>query len=224
MYYVVKSGRTPGIYNSWDEIRPLVEQFSGAEFKKFNNILEANSYLEKNVKNNNINNINNNTLENFFPKINKKNNNINNKNKKYNNYEINNKNKMIRNNNNKIFGKNLIDNYLENNSSNNTLNSNFNININNKLIKNNLNFGNPFSDFLNVYTDGSCLNNGKNKKRGCGFAAIFKDFEEYNIYNAFNIGERTNNRAELFAIISSIKSFSKTFPQLAHSEGLYSSL
>lgn len=219
MFYVVKKGKIPGIYNSWEEIRPLVSQFSGADYKKFKILSEAKAYLNQET-NNNLNknliseknsfqNNYNNTLENFFTKndkINKKNLNLN---KKYNNSLNKNENKIITYKNDNLLKENTILKYLENKTNENDKKINNNLLKNEKINKINLKNKNSFSDFLNVYTDGSCLNNGKNRKKGCGFAAIFKDFEEYNYFNDFDIGDKTNNRAELFAIIWSIRIFLK---------------
>lgn len=45
MYYVVRVGRKPGIYSSWDDARVHVDGFKGAEYRKFNNETDANIYL-----------------------------------------------------------------------------------------------------------------------------------------------------------------------------------
>ena len=37
MYYAVKKGREPGIYESWDECKKMVMGYSGAIYKKFKN-------------------------------------------------------------------------------------------------------------------------------------------------------------------------------------------
>lgn len=44
-YYAVKVGKTPGIYQTWDECKANVDGFSGALYKSFKTISEANSYL-----------------------------------------------------------------------------------------------------------------------------------------------------------------------------------
>ncbi len=44
-YYAVKKGRTPGIYGSWNECKNQVDGFSGAEFKGFATLEEANVYM-----------------------------------------------------------------------------------------------------------------------------------------------------------------------------------
>ena len=47
-YYAVRKGFTPGIYYSWEECQKQINKFSGADFKSFNNILEAEKYINMN--------------------------------------------------------------------------------------------------------------------------------------------------------------------------------
>jgi ribonuclease HI len=44
-YYAVRKGITPGIYFSWDDCKKQINKFSGAEFKSFNNIFDAEEYI-----------------------------------------------------------------------------------------------------------------------------------------------------------------------------------
>lgn len=44
-FYAVKVGKTPGIYNTWDECKANVDGYSGALYKSFKTISEAQSYL-----------------------------------------------------------------------------------------------------------------------------------------------------------------------------------
>ena len=46
-YYVVHQGRIPGIYETWNECKIQVEGYDGAQFKKFDNLFEAEKFLEK---------------------------------------------------------------------------------------------------------------------------------------------------------------------------------
>lgn len=46
LYYAVKVGRKPGIYNSWDETREQVEGFSGAIYRKFTKFEDACNFME----------------------------------------------------------------------------------------------------------------------------------------------------------------------------------
>ena len=45
MYYVVKIGRKPGIYNTWTEAEKHVIGYSGAKYKSFKTMAEAESWL-----------------------------------------------------------------------------------------------------------------------------------------------------------------------------------
>ncbi|MDO4618379.1 MAG: ribonuclease H family protein [Clostridia bacterium] len=49
-YYAVKNGKEVGIFTSWKECKPLVEGFSGAEYKSFATKTEAKEYLGIEVK------------------------------------------------------------------------------------------------------------------------------------------------------------------------------
>ena len=44
-YYAVRKGRVPGIFTSWEETSKQVNGFSGAEYKSFNTVKEAEDYL-----------------------------------------------------------------------------------------------------------------------------------------------------------------------------------
>lgn len=46
MYYAVKVGRKTGIFEDWEECKKQVHKYSGAEYKKFSSLKEANSYLK----------------------------------------------------------------------------------------------------------------------------------------------------------------------------------
>lgn len=45
MYYAVKKGRETGIFESWEECQKQITGFSGAEFKKFKELHQAEAYL-----------------------------------------------------------------------------------------------------------------------------------------------------------------------------------
>jgi ATP-dependent DNA helicase PIF1 len=45
--YAVRKGRKVGIFLSWDEVKPLVEGYSRAEYKKFKSEVEAKKYLSE---------------------------------------------------------------------------------------------------------------------------------------------------------------------------------
>lgn len=50
-YYAVRKGKTAGIYMSWDDCKAQVQGFSGAEYKSFPTITEAEAYMGCAVKN-----------------------------------------------------------------------------------------------------------------------------------------------------------------------------
>lgn len=44
-YYAVKIGMVPGIYQTWEECQAQTSGYKGAEYKKFNSVEEANTYM-----------------------------------------------------------------------------------------------------------------------------------------------------------------------------------
>ena len=44
-YYAVKKGRIPGVYHTWDECKKQVDGYSGAVYKSFSSLQEANDFL-----------------------------------------------------------------------------------------------------------------------------------------------------------------------------------
>ena len=60
------------------------------------------------------------------------------------------------------------------------------------------------SDFLKVYTDGSCINNGKRRDVSAGYGVFFGEGDPRNLAEPYR-DRPTNNRAELFAIIRAIE-------------------
>lgn len=50
-YYAVRKGKTAGIYMNWDDCKAQVQGFSGAEYKSFSTITEAEAYMGGVVKN-----------------------------------------------------------------------------------------------------------------------------------------------------------------------------
>jgi len=44
-YYVVKRGKTPGIYMTWADCKKMVDGYSGAVYKGFETLAEAEAYL-----------------------------------------------------------------------------------------------------------------------------------------------------------------------------------
>lgn len=46
-YYAVRDGRSPGIYSTWDECKQNVNGYSGAKFKSFSTLEEANRFVNE---------------------------------------------------------------------------------------------------------------------------------------------------------------------------------
>lgn len=44
-YYAVKIGKKPGIYQSWEEVKPLIDGVPGAMYKGFSTLSEAEAYI-----------------------------------------------------------------------------------------------------------------------------------------------------------------------------------
>ena len=49
-YYVVWKGRTPGIYDSWEDCKLQINEFIGAQYKSFENLEEATLAFRKDPK------------------------------------------------------------------------------------------------------------------------------------------------------------------------------
>jgi ribonuclease HI len=91
----------------------------------------------------------------------------------------------------------------------NKVNSNFIISpkmIENKKCRDSIR---DYYEIINVYTDGSCMK----KKNGiiCGYGIHFPQKIYGDISEPFIHGKRTNNRAELFAILIAIKIVTENF-------------
>ena len=87
-------------------------------------------------------------------------------------------------------------------------------NIQNNVVQNNINEQNEnnqksindhkYSNFINVYTDGCCINNGKKHiKPKAGYGIYFGESDYRNTSKPI-IGKQTNNVAEITAIIETI--------------------
>ena len=48
-YYVVKKGKTPGIYLTWDDCKKMVNGYPGAVYKGFTTLAEAEAFLNGTV-------------------------------------------------------------------------------------------------------------------------------------------------------------------------------
>ena len=54
MFYAVKKGRETGIFESWAECQKQITGFSGAEFKKFKELKQAETYLTSGISIDNL--------------------------------------------------------------------------------------------------------------------------------------------------------------------------
>lgn len=48
LFYAVRKGKMPGIYHTWESCKEQVSGFSNAEYKKFDNLKDAKTYLKTN--------------------------------------------------------------------------------------------------------------------------------------------------------------------------------
>ena len=221
-YYVVKIGRTPGIYTTWYQCNENVNKFSGAIYKKFTSLKKAEDWMNDGIeKNNNIilprKLSSSDPFKLLCPSPKRKK--INSRNDKHNNYkdiickydEILQSNNLLNTNNEidiapyhnnmSLYTNNPIKpnnmNKLQSNhiiESNKTMVKNIPVITNNSKIVNNR---------LIIYTDGACKNNGYNTQVG-GIGVFIEDNSPYNLSEKIE-GYVTNNRAELWAAIRGIQ-------------------
>nr|QBK90161.1 MAG: ribonuclease H [Pithovirus LCPAC102] len=207
-YYVVKIGRTPGIYTTWYQCNENVNKFSGAIYKKFTSLKKAEDWINDGIeKNNNI--ILPRKLSSSDPfKLlcpspkRKKTNFTSPHNRKYN--EISQSNNLLNINNTIDIAPYHNNMSLYTNittKSNNTSSSN-DI-IQNNTISASTNKSQVINNRLIIYTDGACKNNGYNTQVG-GIGVFMDDNSPYNLSEKIE-GYVTNNRAELWASIRGIQ-------------------
>lgn len=94
-----------------------------------------------------------------------------------------------------ISGTSIINNNIDLKSSDTIIQS-LNISVDNNKITEN-------DEYLVVYTDGSCKNNGYNKEIG-GIGVFFGDNDSRNVSQKIE-GNITNNRAEMMAVIKALE-------------------
>lgn len=56
-YYAVKIGKTPGIYQTWDECKTMTHGYSGAVYKSFKTLEEAEQFMKGAVASSRIENV-----------------------------------------------------------------------------------------------------------------------------------------------------------------------
>jgi len=189
MFYSVYKGIQPGVYNNWDECKKQVNEFKGAKYKKFSNYQQAQKYSQtgeiKILQQKSLDSfgeikiLHQKALDSFFKSNNSSS-------------QINNSSKMeIKTN----VSKQITNLQLDNNTENE-----------NKNLKKTDDFKKIFSqnnDKINIYTDGSCHNNGKrNAKAGMG---IYFGPDDIRNVSEKIVGLQTNNVSELSAIIRAIE-------------------
>jgi ribonuclease HI len=73
---------------------------------------------------------------------------------------------------------------------------------------------NNVKNIINVFTDGSCINNGKNKKNKlAGYGCVFPEYPQFNYHAKLEGAEKTNNRAEYSACIAAYNIADKIDPK-----------
>lgn len=92
--------------------------------------------------------------------------------------------------------------------------------MNTQTNKENTNLSN---DTLYIFTDGSCVGNGKNNSRG-GIGIVYPNNEFPNVSEEFNIKPITNQRTELYAILCALQTASNTKHNkiIIYTDSLYS--
>jgi ribonuclease HI len=65
----------------------------------------------------------------------------------------------------------------------------------------------PTNNIINVFTDGSCINNSSKSKKVklAGYACVFPEYPKFNHYSKLEGVEKTNNRAEYSACIAAFR-------------------
>ncbi|OMJ17848.1 Ribonuclease H [Smittium culicis] len=155
-YYVVKDGRNPGVYSTWDECKQQVDGYSGAKFKKFSSPSEASSFL-----NGGSSGSSRGSSENYSSRS----------------------------------SSNYRQSYNQSSQRESSYNSGYRPSQRSSYYRGG-SYRKP--DPVTVYTDGSCLGNGKNGS-SAGVGVYFDDNDHRNVSERLD-GLQTNNRAELTAI------------------------
>ena len=76
------------------------------------------------------------------------------------------------------------------------------------------------NNFINIYTDGSCFNNGKSNSTG-SIGVFFKDNDDRNISESINNMKITNQRMELLAVIKSIEKLNSNEKAYIYTDSKY---
>ena len=76
------------------------------------------------------------------------------------------------------------------------------------------------NNFINIYTDGSCFNNGKVNSTG-SIGVFFNDNDKRNISEAINNMKITNQRMELLAVIRSLEKLNENEKAYIYTDSKY---
>ena len=243
MFYVVKRGKNPGIYNSWQECKEQVNKFPNAQFKKFSDykiarlffddepykINKMNKYfkIDITVANNKIKSekfiddtIKSQKISDFFKVDSEPKTSINffkNKPLESNVKNITiDKDITIDNDNNITIDKKYDSNKYDSNKYDSHLkNIIFRVpeTVQNETVQNETVQKKSIKDIVRVYTDGSCINNGKINARG-GIGVWFGENDPRNISAKLNAKRPTNQLAELTAILNALEIFSENIKDI----------
>lgn len=193
-YYAVAKGVQTGIFNTWDECSKMVTGYSGATFKSFKKREDAEKYMKEENPTYFTDKYNENTekIENSMKKFDGSTkpyisgddclNLIIKRGKELEEFDI------------------TKDIYEEDDSVRETKKRKRE--EKKKIISSKRNKSES-KKYLNIFTDGSCANNGT--KDAVGGIGIYFEDEKYESISKKITGEQTNNRAELSAILEAIK-------------------
>ena len=206
-FYAVAHGHIPGIYTDWITCKKQINNYSNALYKKFNNLGDAEIYYKNNkmLSENDKKREKPHTINSLF----KVENTVNNK-SLFNKFFITTPNEIQNKPSEKLLNiseKSEIikppDNILKETLSN--------ICTKSVISDKHILFANSFnnaalndSTSIAVYTDGSCINNGKKNARA-GIGIYFGENDARNTSKEILTGKKTNNTAELTAIIEVFK-------------------
>ncbi|XP_054008813.1 ribonuclease H1-like isoform X1 [Hylaeus anthracinus] len=183
-FYAVAKGRTPGIYNTWDDCKAQVHQYSGPVYKKFNARAEAEKFIKENSSSSGGSNSNNST-----PIVKKR-------------PELKRKPSEVVNTRPSLKRCKLINMQSIPNSGCNQRKASifmyYNQLISFPKLKKLSDYGMDDEGYVSVYTDGACSSNGHgNAKAGIG--VWFGDDHPMNVSQPV-VGRATNNMAEIQAV------------------------
>ena len=179
-YYAVRKGRTIGVFNTWEEIAPLVNGYPGASFKKFGTPEEAQKFIQNNE---------NSTIGVKQFKI---------------SHYLEKKSDNPTTNSSLMTVKKLIK--LKTEDISKQVITSENIDFKDKVDKTDKvgEIAKKKAQTINVYCDGSTFNNGKKYAAG-GIGISFGKNNTKNVSEPYLLGIPTNQKTELYALICTLK-------------------